>query len=200
MRLSATVGMYAVVVAIIAAELFLPAGLLEYRRALAFSEPWRLFTGHFVHLSFLHALLNGVALLLLDRLFADRLTARDLFGMLAIVPVVMSLAFWLVLPELQWYRGLSGVLHAIFFAGCVAWIGQTAGRARWLPVAALVGGTVKVLLEQPWDASFPVHELLRVAVVPQAHLIGAVVGTATGLVLRQRRQQAEPQQQQERGP
>ena len=167
MRLSATAGIYAVVVAILVAELILPAELLEYRRALAFSEPWRLLTGHFVHLSFLHALLNGVALLL---------------------------------PELQWYRGLSGVLHAIFFAGCVAWIAQTAGRARWLPVAAIIGGAAKVLLEQPWDASFPVHEWLRVAVVPQAHLIGAVIGTAAGLVLRQRRQQAQPQQQQERAP
>ncbi len=199
MRLSATAGIYAVVAAIIAAELLLPAGLLEYRRTLAFSEPWRLFTGHFVHLSFLHALLNGVALLLLDRLFADRLRPRELFGMLAIVPVVMSLAFWLVLPELQWYRGLSGVLHAVFFAGCVAWIGQSAGRSRWLPIAALFGATIKVLAEQTWDASFPVHELLRVSVVPQAHLIGAVVGTAVGLAFRQRRQQAEPQQQQERG-
>jgi rhomboid family GlyGly-CTERM serine protease len=201
MRLSATAGVYAVVVAIIAAEVILPAELLEYRRSLAFPEPWRLFTGHFVHLSFLHALLNGVALLLLDRLFADRLGPHELFGMLAIVPVVMSIAFWFLLPELQWYRGLSGVLHAVFFAGCVAWIGQAEGRARWLPAAALIGGTAKVLLEQPWDASFPVHELLRVAVVPQAHLIGAVIGTAAGLVFRQRRQQAEPQQQQqERGP
>ena len=172
MRLSATAGVYAVVVAIIAAELILPAELLEYRRRLAFSEPWRLFTGHFVHLSFLHALLNGVALLLLDRLFADRLKARDLFGMLAIVPVVMSLAFWLA---------------------------QTAGRARWLPVAALIGGTAKVLLEQPWDASFPVHEVLRIAVVPQSHLIGAILGTATGLLLRQRRKKPEPEQQQELG-
>ena len=82
--------------------------------------------------------------------------------------------------------GTSGVLHAIYFAGCVAWIGQTAGRARWLPVAALLGGSAKVLLEQPWDASFPVHEVLRVAVVPQSHLIGAIVGMATGLVLRRR--------------
>ena len=186
MRLSATACLYAVVAAILAAELILPAGLLEYRRTLAFAEPWRLFTGHYMHLSFLHALLNGVALILLGHLFSDRLRPRDVFGMLAIVPVAMSIAFWLLLPELQWYRGLSGVLHAIFFAGCVTWIGQVTGRARWLPMAALIGGTLKVLVEQPWDSSFPVHELLRVAVVPQAHLVGAVIGTAAGLVLRRR--------------
>jgi len=194
MRLAATSGLYAVAVAAVAAEIFLPAGVLEYRRALAFSEPWRLLTAHFVHLSFLHACLNGVALVLLGHLFADRLRPRDMAGILAVAPILVSLAFWLALPELQWYRGLSGVLHAIYFAGCVAWIGQTAGRARWLPIAALIGGTAKVLLEQPWDSSFPVHEVLRVAVVPQAHLIGAIVGAAAGLVLRKRQQQAKPQQ------
>jgi hypothetical protein len=75
----------------------------------------------------------------------------------------------------------------------VVWIADSAGRARWLPIAALVGGAIKVLLEQPWDASFPVHELLRIAVVPQAHLIGAIVGTAAGLALRgMRRRPGDP--------
>jgi rhomboid family GlyGly-CTERM serine protease len=197
MRLSPTAGLYAIVIAVLAAQLFLPAELLEYRHALAAKEPWRLFTGHFVHLSLLHALLNCVALLLLDRLFADRLWSRELFSILGLTPILISLVFWLVLPELQWYRGLSGVLHAVYFAGCVAWIASSAGRARWLPAAALVGGTLKVLVEQPWDASFPVHEVLRIAVVPQSHLIGAIVGTAAGLLLRQRRKKPGPQQQQE---
>lgn len=197
MRLSPTAGLYAVVLAVLAAELFLPPELLEYRRTLAAREPWRLFTGHFVHLSFLHAALNVVALLLLDRLFADRLRPREFFAILGLAPILMSVVFWLVLPELEWYRGLSGVLHGVYFAGCVVWISASAGRARWLPVAALVGGTLKVLLEQPWDSSFPMHEVLRVAVVPQAHLIGAVVGAATGLVLRQRRQEAQAEQAQQ---
>jgi rhomboid family GlyGly-CTERM serine protease len=197
MRLSPTVGLYAVALAVLGAELFLPVEILEYRRMLSAREPWRLFTGHFVHLSFLHAALNVVALLLLDRLFSDRLKPREIFAILGIAPVLMSLVFWLALPELQWYRGLSGVLHAVYFAGCVVWIAASAGRARWLPVAALVGGTLKVLLEQPWDSSFPVHEVLRVAVVPQAHLIGAIVGTAAGLLLRQRRQQAQAEQPQQ---
>lgn len=187
MRLSANAGLALVILAVIGAELFLPPGALEYRRAVAASEPWRLLTGHFVHLSFLHAALNGVALLLIGRLFADRLRPGELYGLLGAAPILISILFWLLLPELQWYRGLSGVLHAIFFAGCVVWIATTTGRARWLPIAALLAGAVKVLVEQPWDASFPVHELLRVAVVPQAHLVGATVGTAAGLLLRQRR-------------
>jgi rhomboid family GlyGly-CTERM serine protease len=194
MRLSVNAGLSFVVLAVIAAELFLPAEAFEYRRALAAREPWRLFTGHFVHLGFVHALLNCVALVLLGRLFADRLQARGFFGVLAVAPILISLLFLATMPELLWYRGLSGVLHALFFAGCVVWIANTAGRARWLPIAALVGGTAKVLVEQPWDGSFPVHEVLRVAVVPQAHLIGAIVGTAMGLALRLRSQQQQREQ------
>jgi len=194
MRLSVNAGLSLVVLAVMAAEFFLPAGSLEYRRVLAAREPWRLFTGHFVHLGLVHALLNCVALLLLGRLFADRLKAASFFGILGIAPILISILFLVALPELLWYRGLSGVLHALYFAGCVVWIGTSSGRQRWLPIAALVGGTAKVLVEQPWDGSFPVHEVLRVAVVPQAHLYGAIVGTAMGLLLRLRSQKPDREQ------
>ena len=184
MRLSVNVGLSVVVLAVVAAELLSWGDALEFRRALAATQPWRLLTGHFVHLGFLHAVLNCVALLLLGRLFAHRLRPPEFFGILVVAPVVVSLLFLVALPDLLWYRGLSGVLQAIYFAGCVVWIGSTSGRARWLPMAALLGGTAKVLLEQPWDSSFPVHEVLRIAVVPQAHLVGAIVGTSAGLILR----------------
>jgi rhomboid family GlyGly-CTERM serine protease len=187
MRLNSAIGLPLVVVLIVAAELLSLGNALEYRRAAAFSEPWRLLTGHFVHLSLLHALLNGVALLLIGRLFADRLKPAEIWMLLLAGPVVISIVFWSLLPELQWYRGLSDVLHSIYFAGCVVWVATTTGRARWLPIAALLVGSLKVLIEQPWDSSFPVHEVLRVAVVPQAHLIGAIVGGVSGIWLALRR-------------
>ena len=124
---------------------------------------------------------------LLGRLFDSRLKPGELWALLGGGPILISIGFWLLLPELEWYRGLSGALHALYFAGCVVWLADATGRGRWLPLAALTLGAIKVLVEQPWDASFPVHELLRVAVVPQAHLVGAIVGTAAGLLLRQRR-------------
>lgn len=161
---------------------------LEYRRALLLREPWRLVTGHFVHLSWLHAVLNCVALLLLEKLFEGRLRRPEQWLLLAGTPLVISLAFWVGLPELAWYRGLSGALHAFYFAGCVVWIASSAGRARWLPLAAIAGGAAKVLLEQPWTATFPFREWLGGAVVPQAHLVGALAGVAAGILLAARRQ------------
>ena len=196
MRLNTAIGLPLVFALIVAAQLLSLGDALEYRRAVAFTEPWRLLTGHFVHLNLVHAMLNGVALLLLGRLFGDRLRPSEFWALLAGAPVAISLLAFLVLPELHWDRGLSDVLHSIYFAGCVVWIGTTTARARWLPIAALVIGLLKVLIDQPWDSSFPVHELLRIAVVPQAHLIGAIVGTAAGLVMRTRRQKPQPQQAQ----
>ena len=187
MRRSYAIGLTLVTVFVLAAQLLSLGDAFEYRRALAFAEPWRLLTSHFVHLTLLHAILNAVALLLLGRLFEDRLQPVEFFGILCVTPVVISLGFRFLLPELAWYRGLSDVLHAIYFAGCVVWVATAAGRMRWLAIAALLAGTLKVLIEQPWDSSFPVHEVLRIAVVPQAHLIGAVMGVATGLLLRARR-------------
>lgn len=184
MRPTSAAGLPLFVLVLVALGLLAPAGLLEYRRALLLTEPWRLFTGHLVHLSLTHMLLNCVALMILGRLFDARLRPGELWAVLGGAPLLISLGFWLLLPELEWYRGLSGALHALYFAGCVVWLGEAVGRGRWLPLAALALGAIKVLAEQPWDASFPFREWLGAAVVPQAHLIGAVIGTAAGLGMR----------------
>lgn len=182
------------VVLVLAAEFFLLGEALEYRRALLGAQPWRLITGHFAHLSLLHAVVNCVALLLLTELFADRLQALEQWAVLLGAPIAISLVFWIAMPQLAWYRGLSGVLHALYFTGCIVWLRTSHGRARWLPLAALAGGAIKVVLEQPWDASFPWEDWLGAPVVPQAHLIGALVGSAAGLWLATRRKQQESKQ------
>jgi len=179
-RPTSAAGLPLLVILILVIELLTTGSALEYRRPLLASEPWRLLTGHFVHLSLIHALLNGVALLLLGRLFAERLRTGELWAVLGGAPILISLVFWIAMPQLAWYRGLSGALHALYFAGCVVWLSGSQGRSRWLPLAALTVGAIKVLLEQPWDASFPYREWLGAAFVPQAHLIGALIGAAAG--------------------
>jgi rhomboid family GlyGly-CTERM serine protease len=174
-------GLPLLVVFILGVELLTTGDGLEYRRSMLAAEPWRLLTGHFVHLSLIHALLNGVALLLLGRLFDRRLLMTELWAVLVGAPIAISLVFWIAMPQLAWYRGLSGALHTIYFAGCITWLSGSRGHARWLPLAALVGGALKVTLEQPWDASFPFRDWLGAAVVPQAHLVGALLGIVAGL-------------------
>ncbi len=50
-----------------------PADALEYRRVALSSEPWRVLTGHLVHINWPHALINAAALWVVARLYAPDL-------------------------------------------------------------------------------------------------------------------------------
>ena len=187
-------GVTFLVLLILLVEFLLWGDALEYRRALLLSQPWRLITGHFTHLSLLHAMVNCVALILLTKLFEVIMRAWEQWAVLLGASLLISLVFWIAMPGLIWYRGLSGDLHALYFAGCVLWLLTSSGRGRWLPIAALAGGAIKVLLEQPWSGeTFPWLSWLGAPVVPQAHLIGALVGAAAGLLLAGRRKNQQAQ-------
>jgi rhomboid family GlyGly-CTERM serine protease len=160
------------------------AEALEYRRALLAVEPWRLITGHIVHVNWMHGLVNALALLVVARLFAPDLSARRQLSVLLAAALAISLVLAAVYPGIAWYRGLSGVLHALFFAGSAAWLMRLEPRSLrtlWLPAALYFGGWVKVALEQPAGDALPYADWLGAAVVPQAHLVGAACGSVLGL-------------------
>lgn len=162
----------------------LPA--LEYRRAALAAEPWRLLTGHLVHVNWTHALVNAVAWVVLASLFAPQLDARRQSLSLALGAAFISLALAGGYPSIAWYRGASGALHALFFAGAVTAVGASLRRQprrpALLPLALLVGGWIKVALEQPGGSATPHAEWLAATTVPQAHLLGALAGTLLGLL------------------
>lgn len=175
------------------------APALEYRRVLLESEPWRVLTGHWVHLGWPHVLVNAAAWILVARLFCDLLgPARQVVVVLA-GSIAVAGGLVLLAPEIAWYRGFSGVLHALFFAGAWAWVvpllvrraGRSA-RVLWLPCALALGGWVKVALEQPGSGALPYADWLGAAVVPQAHAFGAACGTLIGLVLAARVRSGAP--------
>ena len=159
--------------------------LLEYRNTNYAYEPWRWLTAHFIHVNWQHALINAVALWVVARLFAPDLTPwRQLFTLLT-AAVTISACLALIYPTITWYRGLSGALHGLYFAGTTLWLIKAKPRRfqqLWLPSALFFGGWIKVLLEQPGGATTPYAEWLGAGVVPQAHLVGAACGTLLGLV------------------
>ena len=159
--------------------------LLEYRNTNSIDEPWRWLTGHFVHVNWQHALINAVALWIVARLFAPDLTpSRQLSALLA-AALAISACLAVFYPSIAWYRGLSGALHGLFFAGSTIWLIKAKPRRfreLWLPSALFFGGWIKVVLEQPGGATTPYAEWLGAGVVPQAHLVGAACGTLLGLL------------------
>ncbi len=171
--------------------------LLEYRRHLLLTEPWRLLSGHVVHVNWTHVLINAAFWVLLAHLFAAELKARRQLLCLMLAAFFISASLAVLYPFIAWYRGFSGLLHALFLAGAIvmlaeAWRSFRASRGnatRRLVLAALfvVGGWIKVVLEQPAGAATPYAAWLGSAVVPQAHLLGALFGTGLGIVLARRR-------------
>ena len=139
-------------------------------------EYWRLLTGHLVHGSWRHLLLNCAGLALIAALFPRDYTPRSwlliaLFSVLAI-----DIGFVFYEPQLQWYVGLSGVLHGALAAGALAWWRHEPKPLALLLSAILVG---KLAWEQ-WHGALPLSGTLPVVV--DAHLFGALGGLVAGVL------------------
>ncbi|MGZ8254468.1 MAG: rhombosortase [Burkholderiaceae bacterium] len=177
-----------------------PGVPLEYQRHLLGREPWRVLTAHLVHINWQHALVNAAALWVVARLYAEDLGTRRQLVALVASALAISAALALVYPSIDWYRGLSGALHGLFFAGATKWLlserPRTFGRL-WLPATLFVGGWIKVVLEQPGGAATPHVQWLGAAVVPQAHFVGAVCGTVLGALYAATKAGAEQQRGQQ---
>jgi rhomboid family GlyGly-CTERM serine protease len=169
--------------ALLALHALAPGETLEYQRRLLADEPWRVLTAHLVHINWTHALVNAAALWIVARLYAEDLGAGRQALALGASALVISAALALLYPSIDWYRGLSGALHGLFFAGAAKWLLSERPRTfrrLWLPATLFAGGWVKVALEQPGGATTPHAQWLGAAVVPQAHFVGALCGTVLG--------------------
>ena len=149
--------------------------LLRYERlAVLHGEYWRLITGHFVHGSAQHLLLNAVGLGLIAALFPREFSLRGWLLILASSIVTIDLGFVLLEPQLEWYVGLSGVLHGALAAGAIGWWMHESKPLALALTAVLVG---KLLWEQ-WQGALPLSGDMPVVV--DAHLYGAIGGALAG--------------------
>lgn len=142
---------------------------------------WRVLSGHLVHLGWSHTLMNVAALLLMSVLFAGQLS-RWSWSLVVLVSAT-GVATGLVCfgPQLDWYVGLSGVLHGIFAAGLMsAW-----GR-RPVESSLLAAALVAKLIYENTQGALPGSETTAGGpVIVEAHLYGAVTGlfVAVAIVL-----------------
>jgi rhomboid family GlyGly-CTERM serine protease len=159
---------------------------LEYRRAMLAAEPWRLLTGHLVHASWPHAIVNALAWLALARLLAPELAPARQAALLVSSALGTDLLLWFAAPEVAWYRGLSASLHGLSASGAVLWLARPAGdglRRRLWPVLLLAALWAKVLAEQLGGGPIANEHWLGVTVITRSHLFGAVSGTLTGILI-----------------
>lgn len=147
---------------------------LRYERALLASEPWRLLSGHLVHLGWFHLILNLIALALIWTLFGQRIRSWA-WGVVFIgCALAIALALYLFDRELAWYVGLSGVLHGMLVFGALATLHSEGRMAALL----LLMVAAKLLWEQLSGGDAGTSALVGGAVIVNAHLYGALAGAA----------------------
>lgn len=155
--------------------------LLRYEREpLMSGELWRLVTGHLVHLGFRHLLLNLAGLLLVAFLVLDEFSGREwayvtLWGLFAI-----GLGFVWQRPDLDWYVGLSGMLHCWLTAGALRRL--YAGHVDGLVLLAAV--ILKGLYEQLVGPLPGSESLSGGDVVVDAHWYGMLGGLMAAWTVR----------------
>lgn len=164
-------------------QLFAPAAttVLRYQRsAIEAGQIWRLLTGNFVHLGWDHLLLNLAGLLLIWLLFGRLLSTRQWLIVMTLSCTSVGTGLLLFNPQLDWYVGLSGMLHGVFVTGLLLNL-RRGYRLEWLLLAALV---VKLVWEHYHGAMPGSAAIAGGPVIVDAHLYGAISGIVTGLLLQ----------------
>jgi rhomboid family GlyGly-CTERM serine protease len=148
---------------------------LRYERSgLAHGEWWRLLSAHLVHLSWSHTALNIVALLLLAAIFGPVVRAVDWLVVVIAAALTIDAGLYFTAPQIDWYVGLSGVLHGLFAAGALALAPTRPAFALALALGLAIKLTAEIL-------GGPLHATAALTggdVVTQAHLFGAIAGLA----------------------
>ena len=165
--------------AIAGVALLLAAGGEEFRLALRYErgaleagQVWRALTGHLVHLGAGHMLLDVAALVVLTLIFAPHLRARE-WAVASLLPILaIDFGLYVFNPKVQWYVGLSGLLHGFWVAGCLFALAR--GQRQAMILLLLVVG--KLLYEGLLGSLPMTGELSGGPVVTEAHFWGAVGG------------------------
>lgn len=153
--------------------------LLCYDRAgIAQGQWWRLWTGHWVHLGWIHVALNLAGAMLLGLLCADRWSNRLLAWRILFLSLVVSVGLYLFMPELNTYVGLSGILHGLIVWGMID-LAIQGDRIAALALFVIAG---KLIWENIAGPSSAEEQLIGGSIVSPAHLYGAL-GACAGWCL-----------------
>ena len=156
---------------------------LRYERdAIAAGETWRLLTGHLAHLGTAHLVMNLLALGLVWLLVGRAFKAWGWGLAMLIIALGIDAGFWWFAPELEWYVGLSGLLHGLLAAGALA-ASLQGGSGRRDGLLLLAALAAKLAFEQLGGAVPGSAALAGGPVVVDAHLYGALAGIAVGALL-----------------
>ena len=154
----------------------------QYQRQMVLDgQIYRLLTAHFVHTNLYHTLLNLAGLIIIGMLANTYLIQKDWWVVLLVSAIFVGGGLILLDQNVQWYRGLSGILHGVV----VLMILKARQLASMIRAIILVGLAVKLMLEQMHTGLWQSEQLIGAPVIVNAHLYGVMGGAVSYLILRQ---------------
>lgn len=172
------------VVGAAALALLVPSAFELTRSGLRAGEFWRLLTGHLAHYGLYHFAIDAGTLLALGWMYENRCGSRRWALLLGGAALAVSLVFLAAEPDLERYRGLSGVDCAAFAAAVLC----EYPRRRMLSACLAALFVAKLLFEQTTGGFlFPSTGLGDMGLpVLSAHTVGAAAGFALALAVKGR--------------
>lgn len=177
------------------AALLIALQVTDLREALEYSRPavsqgqlWRLVTASLVHLGWAHLGRDLVGLCLIWALASRYLSERSAFGLLCLSALAVGAGLFVFSPGLGWYVGISGALFGLYTAGVLRMCKEqlVLGAALFLSMLAILAWTL-------YAGGLPGEAAgLGGAVIPQAHLYGAIGGAMTTAALEVFKQKRLP--------
>lgn len=146
------------------------------RNAINNGELWRLITTHLTHLGWNHLWLNLLAVVIIWFLVKDFLTTYLWWLVALISSIGISIFLYLFMPELQWYVGLSGLLHSLLICGGI--IGVSQGKKEFILLLLFV--LIKIIYEQFYGSVS--IDIIERDIILNAHIYGASIGLFFGLL------------------
>ncbi len=141
-----------------------------YQKSKLFIEFWRLWTGHWVHVGWIHLLLNMLAFACLPFIF-PQIKNKTYLILLIVLPPLISLSFYVLYPNIEGYAGLSGVLHGLYAFSAIVYLTQKDEGKFAILVLLLLGA--KLWWEQHFG-QIGTAKLIGTPVLVEAHLWGAI--------------------------
>lgn len=158
------------------------------REGLAEGEIWRLITGHLVHLGPSHMAMDVLALAVLAFVFARFMKPLEALGIFLVSALSIDAGLYFISTSVDWYVGLSGVLHGYWALGCILSFERRQMEA-WAFTALLVA---KLGYEALFGPLTLTGEIAAGPVVSVAHAYGAAGGLLYGLAAIAIRSRSRP--------
>ena len=141
-------------------------------------EFWRLWTAHWVHVGWIHFLLNIITFACFPFIF-PHIQNRFIIVLLLVLAPLCSLTFYYLYPNIEAYAGLSGILHGLYVAAAFFYLKFRKERNFALLVLFLI------MAKLAWENTFGqigTAQLIGSPVLVEAHLVGAFWGAICAVI------------------